>query len=152
MTEPAEGTPGAPPTPRPPNRVRVSWRRDEEFEAGRPDGPQGRIDGHGKVAQGPIDWVLSALAACTATDVVSILAKRRTPVESLDVEVLGRREEGTPRRLRHIALRFAIRGVGIEQIHADRAVDLALTKYCSVRDSLRDDIDIEWEVTLNGAF
>jgi putative redox protein len=48
-------------------------------------------------------------------------------------------------------LRFTIRGAGIEQIHADRAVDLALTKYCSVRDSLRDDIAIDWDVTLNGA-
>ena len=148
VSEPAGAPPDAPRTPRPPNRVQVSWRGDEEFEAGRPGGPASRIDGHGKVAQGPVDWVLSALGACTAIDVVSILAKRRTPVESLDIEVIGYRVEGTPRRLRHVILRCTIGGPGIEQVHADRAVELAVTKYCSVRDSLRDDIRIEWEVSL----
>ena len=148
MTDAPGSTPDAPRTPRPPNRVRVSWRGDEEFEAGRPDGPPGRIDGHGKLAQGPVDWVLSALAACSAADVVSILAKRRTPVDALDIEVTGHRVDGTPRRLRHIAMRFTIRGTGIEQTHAERAVDLAVTKYCSVRDSLREDIEIEWEVAV----
>ena len=148
MSEPSVGTPGAPPAPRPPNRVKVSWRGEEEFEAGRPNGPQGVIDGHGKVAQGPVDWLLSALAACSATDVAGILAKRRTPVRTMDVEVIGHRVDGTPRRLRHILLRFSLTGDGIERIHAERAVELAITKYCSVRDSLRDDIEIEWEVDL----
>lgn len=131
--------------------MRIAWRGDETFEAGRPGGPQGMIDGHGTLAQGPVDWLLSALAACTAIDVVSILAKRRTPVESLDVDVTGHRVEGTPRRLRHINLQFTIRGAGIERIHADRAVELAITRYCSVRDSLRDDIAIEWQVSLPDA-
>lgn len=148
VSEPTGDSAGAPPAPRPPNRVVVSWRGEEEFEAGRPDGPTGVIDGHGKVAQGPVDWLLSALAACSAADVVSILAKRRTPVESLDIEVVGHRVEGTPRRLRHVMLHFTIGGTGIEQLHADRAVELAVTKYCSVRDSLRADIAIEWDVRL----
>ena len=100
MSEPSGDTPEAAPAPRPPNRVRVSWRGDEEFEAGRPDGPRGLIDGHGKVAQGPVDWLLSALAACSAGDVASILAKRRTPLRRMDIEVTGYRVDGTPRRLR----------------------------------------------------
>jgi putative redox protein len=106
------------------------------------------IDGHGKVAQGPVDWLLSALAACSATDVAVILAKRRTPLRTMDIEVTGYRVEGTPRRLRHIILRYILTGEGIERVHAERAVELALTKYCSVHDSLRDDIEIEWEVVL----
>jgi putative redox protein len=142
---------GAGPAPRPPNRVRVEWRGDEAFEAGRPGGPTGLIDGHGKRAMGPVDWLLSALAACSATDAVQILAKRRTPVESLVVDVVGHRVEGTPRRLRQVRLAFDIRGTDIERIHAERAVELAVTKYCSVRDSLDRDIAVEWEIVLNGA-
>jgi putative redox protein len=138
------------PAPRPPNRVIVEWRGDESFDAGRPGGPTGRIDGHGKDAQGPVDWLLSALAACSATDAVQILAKRRTPVESLTVEVTGHRVTGTPRRLHHVEMRFDIRGDGIERIHAERAVELSVTKYCSVRDSLAPDIRVEWEIVLNG--
>ncbi len=139
-----------PPAPRLPNRVIVAWRGEEEFEAGRPGGPMGQIDGHGKVAQGPVDWLLSALGACTAIDVVEILAKRRTPVETLEIEVIGHRVDGTPRRLRQVMLRYRIGGAGIERVHAERAVSLAVTKYCSVRDSLREDIVVEWEITLDG--
>ncbi|HUF31100.1 MAG TPA: OsmC family protein, partial [Gemmatimonadaceae bacterium] len=98
-------SPDTSPASRPPNRVMVAWRVDEEFQAGRPGGPTALIDGHGKVAQGPVDWLLSALAACTAIDVVEILAKRRTPVESLEIEVIGHRVDGTPRRLRQVLLR-----------------------------------------------
>ena len=141
----------APAAPRPPNRVIVEWRGEEEFEAGRPGGPLGRIDGHGKVAQSPVDWLLSALGACTAIDIVEILAKRRTPVETLEIEVIGHRVDGTPRRLRQVMLRYRIGGAGIERVHAERAVSLAVTKYCSVRDSLREDVVIEWEVLLEGS-
>jgi putative redox protein len=35
-------------------------------------------------------------------------------------------------------------------VHAERAVELAVTKYCSVRDSLDRGIPIEYSVTLNG--
>ena len=151
MSSGAAGDSGGAPAPRPPNRVRVAWRGDESFEAGRPGGPVGLIDGHGKLAQGPVDWLLSALAACSATDAVQILEKRRTPVESLEVEVTGHRVDGTPRRLRHVHMRFDIRGAGIERVHAERAVELSVKKYCSVRDSLAPDIAVEWEIVLNGA-
>ena len=136
------------PAPRPPNRVRVVWKGGEQFDTGRPGGPIARLDGRGETGQSPVDAVLSALAACTSSDVVEILAKRRTPVESLEIDVTGTRVESTPRRLTHVLLTFHITGAGIERIHAERAVDLAITKYCSVRDSLSKDVKIEWNVEL----
>ena len=35
-------------------------------------------------------------------------------------------------------------------MHAERAVELSVTKYCSVRDSIAPDVEIEWTVVLNG--
>ena len=136
--------------PRPPNRVHVAWAGDERFDTGRPGGPTARIDGTGATGQSPVDALLSALAACTGIDVVQILAKRRTPVERLDVDVRGTRVTTTPRRLEHVLLEYDVAGAGIERAHAERAVELAITKYCSVRDSLAPDIEIEWTVVLNG--
>jgi putative redox protein len=133
-----------------PSRVVVSWQGDERFDAGRPGGPLLRLDGNGETGQSPVDGVLSALAACVSIDVVSILAKRRTPVERLDVDVAGDRAEGTPRRLVAVTMGFRVDGAGIERVHAERAIDLALTKYCSVRDSLAKDIGIRWSLALNG--
>src|SRR5688500_530675 len=145
------GTGTAAPGVRPPNRVVVEWRGDEEFEAGRPGGPTLRIDGHGKVAQSPVDVLLTALASCSSIDVVCNLAKRRTPVRALKVDVVGARaDDRVPRRLRRIVLTFRITGAGIERVHAERAVELAVGKYCSVRDSLDPAIPIEWQVEVDG--
>ena len=133
---------------RPPNVVHVQWRGARRFDAGRPGGPTARIDGDAETGQSPVDALLSALATCSATDVVDILAKRRTPAASLEVEVEGRRVETIPRRLEHVVLHFRITGAGIEREHAERAIDLAVTKYCSVRDSLDPRIPVEWTLDL----
>jgi putative redox protein len=134
---------------RPPNHVVVRWRGDEAFEAGRPGGPTLRVDGRAKVAQSPVDVLLTALGACSSIDVVSILAKRRTPVRSLEVDIVGERaNDRVPRKVTRIVLTFRIAGDGIEREHAERAVELSVTKYCSVRDSLDPKIPVEWKVEL----
>ena len=134
--------------PKPPSRVTVTWAGGERFDTGRPGGPIARIDGTGETGQSPVDAVISALASCAAIDVVGILVKRRTPARSLTVDVVGERATGVPRRLTRITLDFHIAGEGIEREHAERAIDLAVNKYCSVRDSLSRDIPIDWTLTL----
>lgn len=143
----AGGTPEAP--AKPVATVRLEWAGGHRFDSGRPGGPLARIDASGETGQSPVDMLLSALAACTAVDVVDILAKRRTPVRSLVVDVAGARVTTTPRRFEHVLLTYRIDGDGIERTHAERAVELSVTKYCSVRDSLSERIAIEWEVVLN---
>jgi putative redox protein len=131
-----------------PSRVNVKWVGRHSFDAGRSGRPTARFDGDGLSGLSPVDGLLGSLASCISVDVVDILAKRRTPVESLEVEVVGRRVDTIPRRLEHVTLNFRIAGAGIELIHAERAVDLAVTKYCSVRDSLRPDVPVEWTIAL----
>ena len=135
---------------RPAPIVRATWQGEHRFSTGRPDQPQAEIDGNGITAQSPPDALLNALATCSGVDVVDILAKRRTPVERLMVDVEGDRREQPPRRFEHIRLAYHIDGAGIERTHAERAVQLAFEKYCSVAASLAPDIRIETEVVLNG--
>jgi putative redox protein len=132
-----------------PERVNVKWVGDHKFDAGHPGRPTVRIDGDGLTGPSSVDGLLASLAACSAYDVVDILEKRRTPVESLGVEVVAERVDTIPRRLKHVLLNFRIGGAGIERIHAERAVELAVTKYCSVRDSLRPDVPVEWTVAID---
>ena len=146
----SEAKAGAAVAPRPPNHIVVNWRGDEEFESGRPGGPTLRVDGHGKTAQSPVDVLLTALGTCSSVDVVSILAKRRTPVRSLEIDVVAERaDDRVPRKLRRVMLTYRIAGAGIEREHAERAIDLALNKYCSVRDSLDPSVSIEWTLELS---
>jgi putative redox protein len=135
---------------KPPSRVRVAWAGDERFDSGRPGGPVARFDGSGETGQSPVDALLSALGACTSIDVVAILAKRRTPPDSLEIDVTGERASGVPARVTRIELVFQLRGEAIERVHAERAVELAVTKYCSVRDTLDPAMPIEYVVVLNG--
>jgi len=134
--------------PKPPNRIIAVWKGEQEFDTGKPGGVQSRIDGHGKTGQGPVDTLLSALATCAAMDVVEILKKKRTPVSSLEVEVIGSRVTAIPARLESVLLRFRITGEGIDREQALRAIELSVTKYCSVRDSLDPAIPVTWELEL----
>lgn len=140
----AAGTPGKP------SRVTIEWEGEHRFNTGRPGAPRAKLDGSGVAGQSPVEALLSAVAACAAIDVVDILAKRRTPVGTMDVDVTGERVDTIPRRFKHITLAFRITGDGIEREQAERAIVLAITKYCSVRDSLREDIGVEWTLELNG--
>jgi putative redox protein len=133
-----------------PSRIHVDWVGEHRFDAGRPGGPTARIDGEGETGQSPPETLLSALATCVSYDVVDILAKQRTPVSSLSIDVVGERVDTVPRRYKHITLNFTIAGRGIEKAQALRAIELSATKYCSVRDSLSSEIEIDWTVGVRG--
>jgi putative redox protein len=147
MANPTNPQPAAPTKP---SRVSVTWQGERRFEGGREGAAAAQLDGNGVSGQSPPEALLTALASCAAIDVVDILAKRRTPVETLTIDVTGDRVDAVPRRFRHITLAFRITGGGIERDQAERAIDLSVTKYCSVRDSLREDIGIDWTLDLNG--
>lgn len=132
------------------SRVQVAWRGGQRFDAGRPGGPTLRLDGTGETGQSPVDALLSALASCVSIDVVEILAKRRTPAERVAIAVEGERASTTPKRITAITLAFEIDGAGIDRDQTARAIDLSLTKYCSVHDSLARDIPVAWSLVLNG--
>ena len=136
--------------PRKPNVVRATWSDEQRFDTARPDGPAARLDGTGQTGQSPPDALLSAIAACSGIDVVDILAKRRTPVERLAIDVEGERREEHPRRFTRIRLTFRVDGAGIEAPHVERAITLALEKYCSVAASLAPDIALETTAVVNG--
>ena len=135
-------------TAAPPSRIHVAWVGGHRFDAGRPNGPTARIDGEGETGQSPPETLLSALATCVSYDVIDILAKQRTPLESLEIDVVGERVDTLPRRYKAITLNFRMAGKGIDKDRALRAIELSATKYCSVRDSLRSDIAVAWTVEL----
>jgi putative redox protein len=143
---------GAVPTPpRAPNAIRAEWAGEHRFDTMRADGSAVmRLDGSAESGQTPPDALLSALAACSGIDVVDILAKRRTPVQRLSIEVEGTRRTEMPRRFERMVLVYEIAGAGIERVHAERAVQLAFDKYCSVAASFAPDLQVETIVVLNG--
>lgn len=141
MPNPLAGTLAHPP-------IDMEWIGGLNFEAGRPDGPKARIDGDAQSAPSPFDMLLAAIATCASVDVVTILEKQRTPAQALSVRVKANRVDSTPRRLASAVLHFSITAPGSTVEKATRAVELSVSKYCSVRSSLIADAAVSWTVEL----
>lgn len=110
-----------------------------------PDGMQLMIDGenHAKTGMNPMEVLLNALGACAAFDVVEMIRKRRLDLLSYRLELEGDRAEGTPAYYTDIRVRHVIDAPGLAQKMAERFVDLATNKYCSVAASLNATITYE---------
>lgn len=78
-----------------------------------------------------MEAVLVALCGCTSMDVVSILQKKREPLEGLVVSATAEQAADPPRVFTKIHLTYRIRGK-VTQKSAEDAVGLSKNKYCSV--------------------
>lgn len=132
------------------NTISIEWQGEHRFDAGRAGAPTIRLDASTKTGPSPVDGLLSAWGACTAVDVVDILAKRRTPAATLHVEVQGARADAVPKRVIGALFTYTITGDGIDRSQAERAIELSITKYCSVGSSLDPAIPVRWKLVLNG--
>ena len=129
----------------------IEWVGGLQFDASRDGGPKVRIDGDYQAAPSPFDMLLAAIATCAATDVVTIMEKQRTPLQGLHIQVEAQRMDAVPRRLASAILHFTLRGNGITPEKAARAVELSVTKYCSVRSSLIEDAPVTWTIDIETA-
>lgn len=113
--------------------ARVKWTRAEQFLAVTPSGHTVPLDSDREVntAPGPMEMLLIALGACTATDVVIILGKKRQALEELEVEVSGERAADPPRVWTQIEVLYRLRG-RLEEKAVRDAIALSESKYCSV--------------------
>ena len=91
----------------------------------------------------PLEGLLLSLAGCVAIDVVAILKKMRCSLSSMSMKIHGTRSETPPQRLRSVVLELFLKGENLAEEKVRRAVSLSADKYCSVRNSLREDIDIQ---------
>jgi putative redox protein len=95
----------------------------------------------------PMETLLSALAGCSAMDVLHIMKKQRQSPERLEVEVEGERSDAVPAVFTRIHLRF--KGYGpIELEKLQKAVQLSIEKYCSVSKMLQPAVEVTAEGVL----
>lgn len=83
-----------------------------------------------------------ATMACMAMDVVHVITKGRHDLQGLQVEFEGERASEAPRRFVSMHLKFILTG-DIPPAVVERAIMLSKTKYCSVSNTLRPDIDFQ---------
>jgi len=130
-------------------QVELTWIEKQRF-LGVDSTGQGVVLSPGSdVGVKPSDTLLIALAACASADVVEILHKQRAQLERLTVRTSGEQAVEAPWAYQRIHLHFIVTASGVRQAQLDRAVDLALNKYCSVRASLAPNIQVTFEAELH---
>jgi len=98
----------------------------------------------------PMESVLMAVAGCSGIDVVSILKKQRQEITGFKAEVEGERipvDDAKP--FKSIAVKFMLEG-NIDPVKAQKAAQLSFEKYCSVSKTLEPNVEIVYEVYVNG--
>ncbi len=98
-------------------------------------------------APGPMELVLNALCACTATDVVSILTKKREPFTGLQVRAEAERAAEPPTVYTTIRLIYTVTG-SVQRKSVEDAVRLSESKYCSVSAMLSKTARVTTEIEL----
>jgi putative redox protein len=129
--------------------AKVNWTDGERFIGSASSGHALVIDSDRQrnTAPGPMDLVLIGLCACTATDVVSILRKKREPFTGVEVRAEAERAKEPPSVYTSIKLIFSISGA-VALKAAEDAVRLSEEKYCSVSAMLKSTARITTEVRL----
>jgi len=123
----------------------VQWIGGQKFVATSPSGHSITIDSDraSNKAPGPMELLLLALGACTATDVVTILEKKRQKLESLEVICSGERAAQPPAVWTKLEILYRLRGQ-LDDAAVKHAIQLSEDKYCSVAAMLRKTAAISW--------
>ena len=97
----------------------------------------------------PMEMVATALAGCSAIDVIHILKKMRQEPNDLQITVDAKREEGKePALFETIHLTFDVFG-NVNEDSLIKALSLSFEKYCSVSAILRPTCKITYEYHLH---
>lgn len=130
--------------------ARVQWIGKERFVAQSPSGHLMALDSDRSTngAPGPMELLLVALGACTATDVVSILAKKRQKLDALEIEVSGEPAEEPPRVWTKLEVVYNLRGT-LHETAVQHAIQLSEEKYCAVAAMLRKTAAIAYRVEID---
>jgi putative redox protein len=126
----------------------LSWLGGMQFESEAPGGSTLVLDGKAKAGVSPVVALLLSAAACSGADVVMIMEKMRVELTEFSIEARGVRRAEEPRRYLSMHFVFRLRGEGLDEAKARRAVELSLEKYCSVVASLADDLPVTYDVEL----
>ena len=123
----------------------VKWIDKQKFVATSPSGHAMTIDSDraSNQAPGPMELLLLALGACTATDVVIILDKKRQKLESLEVICSGERAAEPPTVWTKLEMLYRLRGQ-LDDVAVKHAIQLSEDKYCSVAAMLRKTATLSW--------
>ena len=127
--------------------AQVKWIDGSQFVGRVGNGPAIILDNpEGGSGPSPMQVVLIGIAGCSGMDVVSILKKKRSTFENLEINITGDRKEDHPKGYTKIQMEFLVYGQGVKPSDVERAVELSVTKYCSAIASINVEVDYSYRI------
>lgn len=128
-------------------KASVRWIDGMMFEASADSGHTIVMDGPPDLGgrnrgSRPMEVVLMGTGACSAADVVSILAKSRQDATDCVVELDAERAQTVPKVFTRIHMHYVVTGRNLKNDAVARAVNLSAEKYCSATRMLNKTAEI----------
>jgi putative redox protein len=126
----------------------LTWNKELIFTGRTQEGYEIDFDAHVQWGCKPTDALLLSLAGCMGIDTVMFLQKMKMELSSFRIEINGDRNPTPPQYFTAVEIILHIGGKDLNRKKVERAVSLSQEKYCSVYNSLRDDLDVTLQYVL----
>lgn len=132
------------------HEITLDWKSEMAFTAG-VNGhsilldAEDAVGGHDEGPR-PKPLMLTALAGCTAMDVVSLMNKMRVPFTGLNIKVSGELADEHPKIYKKVHVDYYVQGENLDHEKVQKAVDLSQEKYCGVSAMFRAFAELTFEV------
>lgn len=134
-------------------KIDVNWLGEGlHFESENETNGKIRIDGSNAIGGlegglSPMQLLLAGAGGCSAIDVVNILEKMKQHLTGLKVEVDGDRQDvegASHSEYKTIHMHYILEG-DLDPKKVERALELSVTKYCSVSKALEKGSEISYD-------
>ena len=102
-------------------------------------------------ATSPMELILIALGGCTGSDVAIILEKKRARVSKFEMNITGERAQKDPKVYTSIHINYIVEGFNLREKDIAHAIELSMTKYCSVSAMLKKSVSLTYSYTIIGS-
>lgn len=91
----------------------------------------------------PKELLMLSLGGCTGSDVASILGKKKIKLDGFEMNISAEVADEHPQVFTRMHLEYVFYGKNLPEKDIERAIELSLTKYCSVTAMLQKAMPIE---------
>ena len=107
-----------------------------------------KLEKHGGDNKGPRPkpLILAAIGGCTGMEIVSIVEKMRLQIDEMEIDVTGELTDSQPKMYKAVHVIFKIKSKNPEKAKIERAIILAVDKYCGVVAMVRQFANVTSEI------
>ena len=133
----------------------VKWLENLTFVGKTPSGNSALLDSsvddaNNPTAPSPMEYMILSLAGCTGMDIVSILGKMKKEITDFKIELDAEKGKDYPKVWKEVKMKYIFKGVNLDKASVDKAIELSLTKYCSVYAMFKSSgVKIEYSYEIN---